>query len=346
MTTHEVYMQRCLELAACGAGHVAPNPMVGAVLVHNDLIIGEGYHRKYGEAHAEVNCINSVRSDQNHLIKESTLYVSLEPCNHFGKTPPCTDLIIKQQIPKVIIACKDPFEKVNGTGIEKLQKEAIEVVTGVLEKEAAYLNRRFFCFHKQQRPYIILKWAQSNNKKIAGEQLRPVKISNDITDRLVHKWRSEEGAIMVGTNTALSDDPSLTTRLWRGHDAVRVVVDSGLKLPASLILFDNRVPTIILNKIKEEQAGNHLFYKYNEHENVPDATINSLKKQNIQSLIIEGGAALLQSFINRGLWDEARIITNKELYITDGLDAPELKNETLLKSEMIRNDEISYYERL
>ena len=345
LTTHEVYMRRCLELAALGTGFVAPNPMVGAVLVHNDLIIGEGYHMKYGEAHAEVNCINSIPGHKKHLIKESTLYVSLEPCNHSGKTPPCSDLIIKEQIPKVIIACKDPFEKVNGSGIEKLKTNGIEIITGLLEKEATWLNRRFFSFHKKQRPYIILKWAQSNNLKIAGEHFRPVKISNEITDRLVHKWRSEEAAIMVGTNTALSDDPSLTTRLWHGHDAVRVVVDSELKLPASLNLFNNLVPTIIINRIKQEEAGNNFFYKYAEHEDVPAATINVLRQHNINSLIIEGGARLLQSFINIGLWDEARVITNKELNINDGMDAPVLENAIPINKEMIRSDEISYYKR-
>ncbi len=338
-------MQRCLQLAAMGEGYVSPNPMVGAVLVHNETIIGEGYHIKYGKVHAEVNCINAVPVHQQELIKESTLYVSLEPCNHFGKTPPCSDLIIKKQIPRVVIACKDPFEKVNGTGIEKLKAAGIEIVIGVLEKEACWLNRRFFTFHKKHRPYIILKWAQSNNMKIAGEHFTPVKISNEITDRLVHKWRSEEAAIMVGTNTALQDDPSLTTRLWNGPDALRVVVDNDLKLPASLNLFNSTAPTIILNRLKQEHIGHHIFNKYGGDEKLTDAVISVLHERNINSLIIEGGAKLLQSFINIGLWDEARVITNKELYIKDGIAAPVLENELLYKTEMIRTDELCYYRK-
>ena len=345
LTTDETYMQRCLQLAEQAAGNVAPNPMVGAILVHNDIIIGEGFHMKYSEAHAEVNCIDSVPDHQKHLIKESVLYVSLEPCNHFGKTPPCSDLIIKEQIPKVVIACADPFEKVNGKGIEKLRAAGIDITKGILEKEAIALNKRFFTFHKKHRPYVILKWAQSNNLKIAGENFRRIKISNELTDRLVHKWRSEEAAIMVGTNTALIDDPSLTTRLWHGHDAVRVIVDNDLKLPSSLNVLDKKVPTIILNKIKQEETGNNLFYKYAADENVPVATMNVLYQRNINSLIVEGGPILLRSFIVAGLWDEARVITNKEMNIEDGVDAPLLENAIPIKKEMIRNDEIRYYKR-
>lgn len=336
-------MKRCLQLAALGAGYVAPNPMVGAVLVYNDRIIGEGYHMKYGEAHAEVNCINSVPHDQQQLIKESTLYVSLEPCNHYGKTPPCSDLIIKNQIPKVVVACMDSFEKVNGKGIEHLQAAGIHVITPLLEKEALWMNRRFFTFNQKQRPYIILKWAQSANLKIAGENRRSMKISNELTDRLVHKWRSEEAAIMVGTNTALSDDPSLTTRLWHGHHAIRVVVDSQLKLPASLNLFDETAATIIINQIKQEQVGRNFFYKYDD--TVPSATMRALYEKNINSLIIEGGSVLLQSFIDCGLWDEARVITNTELDISDGIAAPVLKSAIQINKESIRNDEICYYKR-
>lgn len=338
-------MQRCLQLAEQAAGYVAPNPMVGAVLVHQDLIIGEGYHMKYGESHAEVNCINNVPENQKHLIKESTLYVSLEPCNHFGKTPPCSDLIIKQQIPTVVIACTDPFEKVNGTGIEKLKAAGIKVITGILEKEAIWLNRRFFTFHEKHRPYIILKWAQSNNAKIAGAHFRPMKITNEITDRIVHKWRSEEAAIMVGTNTALTDDPSLTTRLWPGQDALRVLVDNNLKLPATLKLFDNKVPTIILNHLRQEEKENNFFCRYAEHQSIPVATTAVLYQRNINSLIAEGGAKLLGSFIAAGLWDEARVITNTKQQIENGIDAPVLKNAVLLKTKMIRTDEVSFYKK-
>ncbi|MBC7536425.1 MAG: bifunctional diaminohydroxyphosphoribosylaminopyrimidine deaminase/5-amino-6-(5-phosphoribosylamino)uracil reductase RibD [Ferruginibacter sp.] len=338
-------MQRCLQLAASGAGAVAPNPMVGAVLVHDDRIIGEGFHTKYGEAHAEVNCINSVAVQDQELIKEGILYVSLEPCNHYGKTPACTDLIIHSKIKKVVVACKDPFEKVNGSGIEKLRANGVEVIMPVLEKDAMWLNRRFFTFHEKKRPYIILKWAQSDNLKMAGEHSTVIKISNEITDRLVHKWRSEEAGIMVGTNTALTDDPSLTTRLWKGNHPVRVVVDAALKLPASLNLLDDRYPTIIVNTCKRETLGSKLFYKYEAMDGLLPATMQALQQQNLLSVIIEGGGKLLSSFIRSGLWDEARIITNRQLYIKDGINAPTLENEILFKKELIRSDEICYYKR-
>ena len=338
-------MRRCLQLAALGAGAVSPNPMVGAVLVHDDRVIGEGFHIRYGEAHAEVNCINSVAAWDQQLIKDSILYVSLEPCNHYGKTPACTDLIIHNKIKKVVAACTDPFEKVNGTGIEKLRSNGVQVVAGVLEKEAKWLNRRFFTFYQKNRPYIILKWAQSDNLKIAGEHSTASKISNEITDRLVHKWRSEEAAIMVGTNTALTDDPSLTTRLWKGNHPVRIVVDVELKLPGSLNLLDNRYPTIILNRFRHETLGNNFFYKYEALDGLIEATMQALRRQNLLSVIIEGGGKLLSSFISSGLWDEARIISNRRLYIKDGIKAPALGNEILFKKEIIWSDEICYYKR-
>ena len=338
-------MRRCLQLAALGAGAVSPNPMVGAVLVHDDRVIGEGFHIRYGEAHTEVNCINSVAAWDQQLIKDSILYVSLEPCNHYGKTPACTDLIIHNKIKKVVAACTDPFEKVNGTGIEKLRSNGVQVVAGVLEKEAKWLNRRFFTFYQKNRPYIILKWAQSDNLKIAGEHSTASKISNEITDRLVHKWRSEEAAIMVGTNTALTDDPSLTTRLWKGNHPVRIVVDVELKLPGSLNLLDNSCPTIILNRFRHETLGNNFFYKYEALDGLIEATMQALRRQNLLSVIIEGGGKLLSSFISSGLWDEARIISNRRLYIKDGIKAPALENEILFKKEIIWSDEICYYKR-
>ena len=231
-------MHRCLELAQLAAGNTAPNPMVGSVLVHNDKIIGEGYHQVYGQAHAEVNCISSVKPEHQGLIPQSTIYVSLEPCAHFGKTPPCADLIIKHQIPKVVVGCRDPFVQVNGKGIEKLQAAGIEVTVGVLEKECKELNKRFFTFHTEHRPYIILKWAQTADLKIAAEDYGRVLISNAQSNRIVHKWRSEEMAILVGTNTALFDDPELNTRLWPGGHPIRLVVDMNLRLPSSLKLFN------------------------------------------------------------------------------------------------------------
>lgn len=336
-------MQRCLQLAQLGAGSVMPNPMVGAVLVHNHMIIGEGYHQQYGQAHAEVNCINNVKEADKHLINQSTLYVSLEPCNHFGKTPPCTDLISKHQIPEVVIACTDPFEKVNGSGIKKLQAAGIKVIEGILKEEAAELNKRFFIFHKKQRSYIILKWAQSSNLKIANENFGAVKISNEITNRLVHKWRSEEAAILVGTNTALHDNPALTTRLWPGKNPVRIVIDRQLKLPAHLQLFDGSTATIVINTIKQAENTNTFFYKIAEEENLLTALMNLLYHQQLSSLIVEGGALLLQSFIDAGLWDEARIITSNELIIDDGIAAPFLKNNKLIRTEQLLSDAIQVY---
>ena len=315
-------MLRCLELAQLGAGAVAPNPMVGAMLVHNDNIIGEGYHQQFGQAHAEVNCINSVSDENKHLIAASTLYVSLEPCSHFGKTPPCTDLIIEKKIPTVVIGCKDSYGEVDGKGIAKLKAAGINVITGILEKESLDLNKRFFTFHRHQRPYIILKWAQSRDKKIAGSSGERVFISNDHTNRLVHKWRSEEAAIMVGTNTALLDDPALTTRLWPGRDPIRLVIDMDMKLPASLKLFDGRARTIVFNSQRNEEGEMVSYYKVDKGERMLQQILNALYKLKVQSLIVEGGAKLLQSFIDEGLWDEARVISNMELTIGNGITAP------------------------
>ncbi len=343
LTVHELYMQRCLQLAASGAGKVAPNPLVGAVLVYNGNIIGEGYHQQFGAAHAEVNCINSVPPDKKHLIKESTLYVSLEPCNHFGKTPPCTNLILEAAIREVLLAVVDPFEKVNGSGINKLKAAAVHVTTGVMEKEAYWQNRRFFTFNQKRRPYIILKWAQSENGKITAADNSPVKISNEITNRLVHKWRSEEAAIMVGTNTARIDDPSLTTRFWTGRNPVRIVVDAKLKLPTSLKLFDGNTRTIILNTEKSGQSDANFFYQYNSSQTIPAAMVNMMNEQNLQSVIVEGGARLLQSFIESGTWDEARVITNRNLVIPQGIQAPQLENAFLLQRETIGSDDICFY---
>ena len=343
LDVHDLYMSRCLQLAELGSGSVAPNPMVGALLVHEGRVIGEGYHRQYGQAHAEVNCINSVPEPLQHLISKSTLYVSLEPCNHFGQTPPCTDLIIKKAIPEVIIACRDSFEKVNGTGIQKLKDAGVNVIVGVLEKEAKELNRRFFCFHQEQRPYIILKWAQANDGKIANADRSPVRISNELTDRLVHKWRSEEAAIMVGTQTALHDNPSLTTRLWPGKDPVRIVIDKYLKLPVSLNLFDGKAQTIILNTVKQEEDGSNTYYKIAGEEDVVAVTLNLLHQRNLTSLIVEGGATLIQSFIDAGCWDEARVITNKNLQIENGIGAPVLKGAILFKKEQLISDELCFY---
>lgn len=346
MVSHDTYMQRCLQLALLGAGNVAPNPMVGAVLVHDDVIIGEGYHKRFGEAHAEVNCINSVSEQNRPLIKKSTIYVSLEPCAHFGKTPPCADLIIANKIPTVVIACMDNYLEVNGRGIEKLRNAGIDVTVGVLEKEAIELNRRFFTFHQQQRPYIILKWAQSRDRIIANADGSRVFISNDFTNRLVHQWRSEEAAIMVGTNTALYDNPSLTTRLWSGNNPVRVLLDNDLKVPASYHLLDGSVNTIIFNRLKNEEQEKIIYCKLTAEEPAVKQILEKLYQLKIQSVLVEGGAKLLQSFIDDGYWDETRVMVNDSLVIGKGIAAPSLKSQQFIQTAHYHTDTISYYKRV
>jgi diaminohydroxyphosphoribosylaminopyrimidine deaminase / 5-amino-6-(5-phosphoribosylamino)uracil reductase len=365
-------MLRCLDLARLAAGYVAPNPMVGAVLVHEDRIIGEGYHRQYGQAHAEVNCVAAVKPADRSLVPASTLYVSLEPCAHHGKTPPCADLIIRESIPRVVVGCRDPFPQVDGKGIERLKAAGVDVGLGLLEKECRELNKRFFCFHTRHRPYIVLKWAQSANAKIAGQSDRSddgagrLHVSNEYSNRLVHKWRSEEASILVGTNTALSDDPALTTKLWSGPNPIRMVIDRELRLPRSLQLFDGKTRTIVFNELKHEMAGSlhaiagslqavaspqHNLLYYQLATNSKLATDSSLVHQlvmalyseKIISVMVEGGATLLQSFIDEGYWDETRVITNEELVIPGGLSAPVLNEATLVSRETLFSDRIAIY---
>lgn len=312
-------MQRCIDLAKCGAGSVAPNPLVGAVLVHDDRIIGEGFHQVYGGPHAEVNCIRSVKDTDCELIPFSTLYVSLEPCAHFGKTPPCANLILSEKIPNVIIGSKDPFEQVNGKGIDILKKGGVNVLQGILEKECDELNKRFFTFHREHRPYIILKWAQTADLKISSGSSDRLMISNKYTDRLVHKWRSEEAGIMVGTNTAENDDPLLTNRWWTGNNPVRIVIDRNLKLAPSLKLFDGSTRTIVFycsGELHQSSTVEYIQIK-NEKDLIPQV-LKALYDLKVLSVIIEGGAALINSFISSGLWDEARVITNTKLWVQSG----------------------------
>ena len=336
-------MQRCLQLAALSAGKVAPNPMVGAILVFEGRIIGEGYHQQYGEAHAEVNCINSVAADDKELINNSTMYVSLEPCAHFGKTPPCADLIVRHKIPKVIIGCKDSFAEVDGKGIKILQDAGIEVIQGILENKCIDLNKRFVTFYEKQRPYIILKWAQTADIKIASLSTAPagrLLISNEITNRLVHRWRSEEASILVGTNTALRDDPSLTTRLWPGTNPVRMVIDKELKLPVDLKLFNGSAKTIIFNYLKQEESEKLSYHQLNKEEEILQQILAKLYTLQIQSVMVEGGSKLLQAFIDADLWDEARIITNTEMIAGKGLNAPVLINSFVVSEQKLKNDKL------
>ncbi|MEN9571222.1 MAG: bifunctional diaminohydroxyphosphoribosylaminopyrimidine [Bacteroidota bacterium] len=347
MAAPEQYMQRCLQLALLGAGTVAPNPMVGAVLVYNDTIIGEGWHQQYGQAHAEVNCLHSVTDNNRALINKSTLYVSLEPCAHFGKTPPCTDLIIANKIPTVVIACTDQNIQVNGKGISRLKAAGINVITGVLENEAMALNRRFFTFNTQARPYIILKWAQSSDAKIAGAvNTARLHISNNVSNRLVHQWRSQEAAIMVGTNTALYDNPSLTTRLWPGKNPARILLDSNLRIAAAHQLLDDAAPTIVFNSKKEGQEGNINFCKIAFDQTMLPTLLAKLHTLNIQSVLVEGGARLLQSFIDAGYWDEARVIVNTTLVVGEGVAAPVLKNYRTAGTQHLLTDTIYNYQPL
>ena len=337
------FMKRCLHLAGLGSGFTAPNPMVGAVLVHEGRIIGEGYHREYGQAHAEVNCLLSVKNEDRALIPDSILFVSLEPCVHHGKTPPCTDLIIREKISKVVIGCRDPFAEVNGKGIEKLQAHGVRVEYPFLEELSKEKNRRFFTFHQKKRPWIILKWAQSVNHKIAAKSGSRIQISNDYSNRLVHKWRTEEAGILIGTNTALSDNPELTPRLWPGKNPARIVVDRKLRLPDSLKIFDGNSQAIVLNDMTDLSAGKLLFKKTNPETPGIPALLSALHDLHILSVLVEGGAKLLQSFIDAGIWDEMRVITNHHLIIPEGISAPDFKHADLLKSERLENDTIDYF---
>lgn len=327
METHEFYMHRCIELAREGLGKVAPNPLVGSVIVHDNKVIGEGYHREYGKAHAEVNAVNSVKDKS--LLQHSTLYVNLEPCCHHGKTPPCTDLIIHHKIPHVVIGSADPFAAVAGKGISKLRNNGVKVEVGVLKPAAMNLNRRFFTFHQKKRPYIILKWAQTADafidiERLPGTPARPTWITSEKLRMLVHKWRTEEQAIMVGTITALKDNPKLNVRDWTGPDPTRIVLDENLTLSSSLHLFDNSQNTIVFNQLVSKHEHKTSWVKTDfAHPDFLENILLELYKLQIQSVIIEGGQKLLTAFIGKQLWDEARIFQGSKFF-EKGLRAPTL----------------------
>lgn len=339
MDVHDRYMQRCIELARLGLGHVAPNPMVGAIIVHENKIIGEGYHQLYGQAHAEVNAIKKVEehyTEAASYLRNATLYVNLEPCVHFGKTPPCTDLIIQKKISHVVIGSLDPFDLVNGKGIEKLRQAGIKVTTGIREKECNELNIRFFTYHLKKRPYIILKWAQTADHYFAPEDKKKRWISGEMAKKLVHKWRAEEQSVLVGTHTALTDNPALTARAWNGKNPIRLVIDKDLKLPLDCSLFDKNAPTIVFNDHKNETKENIKWIQIDFHGLVPQFILYQLYLMDIQSVIIEGGAYTLHQFIDYNLWDEARIFTSNDMW-QKGIKAPIL-NGTILSEEKIEND--------
>lgn len=344
MTLDEIYMKRCFQLAECGIGHAAPNPMVGAVIVCDGEIIGEGYHRKCGGPHAEVNAVASV-ADKTKLSR-STMYVSLEPCAHWGKTPPCAELIIKHRIPKVVICNVDPFPKVDGRGVQMLQDAGIEVETGVLADEGWHLNRRFFTFHSKRRPYIILKWAESADGFVAGKNGRQISISTPETLKYVHKMRAEESGILVGTQTALNDNPSLTVRHWSGENPTRIILDRNQIVPVASKCFSSDAQTIVISDNSDK--GNYpsnvkiATLPFDSNGVKMDALMKYLYESNIQSLIVEGGTKTLQSFIDAGLWDEARVEKNPRLLIKEGIESPSL-NSSPDRNESIDGNIIVYY---
>ncbi|MGL4229424.1 MAG: bifunctional diaminohydroxyphosphoribosylaminopyrimidine deaminase/5-amino-6-(5-phosphoribosylamino)uracil reductase RibD [Tannerellaceae bacterium] len=345
MQIEEKYMRRCITLARNGAGFVSPNPMVGAVVVCDDKIIGEGYHAKCGEAHAEVNAIASVHDKE--LLKRSTIYVSLEPCSHHGKTPPCAELIIKMQIPRVVVGSKDPFPQVAGRGIAMLRAAGIEVVEGVLKNECDELNKTFMHCHTAKRPFVLLKWAQTADgymdyKRMSEDQKKPLILSNEESRREVHKLRSEFDAIMVGTTTALLDNPSLTVRYWSGRNPIRIVLDQNLDLPKDLHLFDGGVTTLVINEIKNSKEGSGLEYiRMDFSLNLLSQLLAELQRRKIESLMVEGGCVLLQSFIDERLWDEARV-EYAPFCIGNGVPAPML-NGVMKGVETIKSNRIVHY---
>ena len=345
MNNHKKYIQRCIELAKKGLGTTYPNPFVGSVIVYGGKIIGEGWHRKAGTDHAEVVAINSVTDKQ--LLEESTLYVNLEPCSHFGKTPPCADLIIKYKIPNVVIGTTDPNPLVAGNGIKKLFDKGINVTVGVLEKECIELNKRFFTYVNQNRPYIILKWAQSADGFIApSPQTRDtnsaVWLSGERSRQLVHKWRTEENAIMIGTNTAVADNPQLTARDYFGNHPVRIVLDRSLRIPKENHIFDSHSKTIVVSI--EPCVHDHAFCETMDFAgDVVKQLLSIMYKHEITSVIIEGGTKTLQTFIDADIWDEMRIFRG-ELFLTDGIQAPSLKAKPVERA-MVGKDELLIFKR-
>ena len=335
----EMYMSRCIQIATNGLGTTYPNPFVGSVIVHNNKIIGEGFTSEYGGPHAEVNAINSVKNPE--LLKESTLYVTLEPCSHHGKTPPCADLIIKKEIPRVVIGTLDPFSKVNGQGYLRLLKNGVDVTLNILENECLELNKRFLTFHQKKRPYIILKWAQTEDGYMGRDDIQKW-ITNQYSKQLVHKWRTEEEAILVGKNTALIDNPQLNSRLWNGKNPLRIAIDKNLAIPRSFHLFDQSQPTVIFNSLEDFEEENLILKKIDFSEKIVSQVIDYLYQKNIQSLIIEGGSDTIQYFIETNLWDEARILSSDTIW-NEGILAPRIKGTRIGKYRFL-NDELNIFE--
>lgn len=329
----EFYMRRCLELATLGAQDVAPNPMVGAVLVHNGRIIGEGFHRKFGQAHAEVNAIDSVLKEDQSLLTESSLYVSLEPCSHHGKTPPCSDLIIESGIPRVVIGCIDSYSEVAGKGIQRLRDNNIDVKVGVLENDSLYLNRRFFTFHTKKRPYIILKWAVSSDgfldKERNEDEAKINWITQPETQQLTHQWRAEEGAILVGKQTVLNDNPSLTVRAVNGESPIRLIITSSPEeIPDNSRILNDDAQTIIFNPVMDKKENATTWVRTDFEENILSQIMKHLHGMSIQSLIVEGGKTTLEHFIEQDFWDEARILEGVNTF-ENGILAPKIEGRLI-----------------
>ena len=342
MLKHEFYIRRCLELAKNACGNTAPNPMVGSVIVHKDTIIGEGFHHKYGEAHAERNAIYNVR--EKYFLQDSILYVNLEPCAHFGKTPPCADFIIENKIPKVVIGSGDPFKKVDGEGIKKLRAAGVEVITDVLRDECLELNKRFFTYHTKKRPYIILKWAQTQDNFLAREDYSSKWISNPYSRLLVHKWRAEESAILAGTNTVLHDDPQLTSREMRSKNPVRIILDKTGRIPGNYNVFDGAVQTIILTQNPKSPTNTNTEFAYIDFDKnaFMPALMQFFYEREFLSVFVEGGATLLNTFIENNLWDEARIFTSPQTF-ERGIYAPILPKHFLQDAHMLKEDKLEIY---
>lgn len=339
-------MLRCIQLAKNGLGTTYPNPLVGCVIVHNDKIIGEGWHFKAGQPHAEVNAIASAASNSD-LLKEATIYVSLEPCSHFGKTPPCADLIISKGFKKVVIGSTDPNPKVAGRGIKMLQNAGCKVISGVLEQECNELNKRFFTFHSKKRPYVFLKWAQTADGFVAPikesrTETKPVWITNNFSRQLVHKMRSEEMAILVGTKTVMDDNPSLTVRDWTGNNPTRLVIDKELKLPSHSSILDGSVKTYVFTAKKKAESNNETQYiQIDFSKEIAFQICETLYEKGIQSLIVEGGPKTLQTFIDTNLWDEAIVFSGTNNF-EDGIAAPIFKG-VLISEEQIKEDRLQCF---
>ncbi|HYG20740.1 MAG TPA: bifunctional diaminohydroxyphosphoribosylaminopyrimidine deaminase/5-amino-6-(5-phosphoribosylamino)uracil reductase RibD [Ohtaekwangia sp.] len=343
MTKHdhheeELFMRRALALAERGAGHVSPNPMVGCVIVHDNRIIGEGWHKVYGGPHAEVNAITNVK--EKALLPESTVYVTLEPCSHFGKTPPCADMLIYEKVKRVVVANLDSNPLVGGKGLQKLRAAGIEVVTGICEAAGRAMNKRFFTFMEKQRPYIILKWAETADGFVARENYDSKWISSIGARQVVHRWRAEEDAILVGMRTAQHDNPRLNVRDWTGRNPVRIVIDRFLRLDKSLHLFDGMQRTLCYNVLKHEEDDNLSLVRINDGSFLPEL-LHHLFSVNIQSVIVEGGAHTLTTFIESGMWDEARIFQSKKVFLR-GIKAPAITGR-LATSETLDGDVLNIY---